>query len=493
MKNKVQNPNMDNYNNIQDLAKVYIDKRPLALLFLLEYKNAILLIFAFLLFFIFISPVNLPQGLGVEAYQTMIIFIFAVFLWVTNIIPLAITSLMIMALLSTFNVLEASKIFSFFGNESLFFILGSFIISAGVSASGLSERISYHIISRFKETPEKLVLAIFFLSAFMSHIMTEHAVAAMLFPILISMSNKLRLGFDSVLGKHIFFAMAWGCSIGGVVTLLGGARNPLAIGILQESTGNSIGFLEWIIVVAPPAYILMAAVAFYIKRSLQNSTANLNFMEKSLSLQDQRVGKVSFKEIKALLIFLLTIYMWIFHSKEFGVANIALISAALFFVLNVMKWDDAKKEINWGTILMYGGAIAIGKCLAETGVLDFITGKYISDITFSLLNFVLIVSILSLLLTQVISNSAVVIILLPIILKVASQFGLSPELAVFLVAIPSGLDFMFPIGSPPNAIAFASGYIKLSEFIKKGILLNILTIVIFALSALFYWPLLGIN
>jgi sodium-dependent dicarboxylate transporter 2/3/5 len=184
--------------------------------------------------------------------------------------------------------------------------------------------------------------------------------------------------------------------------------------------------------------------------------------------------------------------MWIFHSKDIGVANISILSAALFFVLNIVSWEEAKKDINWGTILMYGGAIAVGKCLVETGLLDYISKTYISEINFSLFSFIAFFSIVSLLLTQVISNSAVVIILLPIAIKIASVYNFSPVLTTFIIAIPSGLDFMFPIGSPPNAIAFSSGFIKLSEFVKTGLFLNILVILVFIASAVFYWPLIHI-
>lgn len=472
--------------------KIYIDKRPLALLFLFEYKNAIILLIASVLFFIFISMTPQIKGLDIEAYKTALIFIFAIFLWITNIIPLAITSLLVMGLLSTYSVLEPHKIFSFFGNESLFFILGSFIIAAGISGSGISKRIAYIILHKYRENPEKLVLAVFFLAAFMSHVMTEHAVAALIFPILLSITGKLNLNNNSALAKHLFFALAWGCSIGGVVTLLGGARNPLAIGILHEATGKNIGFLQWIIAVAPPAYILMLIVAFYLKHSLKSSAIDKNLLMSMIDSNINLMEKINFKEIKALFIFGITIYMWIFHSNDFGVANIAILSAVLFFVLNVIKWEDAQKEINWGTILMYGGAIALGKCLIETGLLNYIFDNFISNIQFTILIFICLITFLSLFLTQAISNSVVVIMLLPIVLQIAASFHFSPILATLLVAVPSGLDFMLPIGSPPNAIAFSSGYIKISEFISNGIMLNIIALTVFILFALFYWPLIGI-
>jgi len=473
-------------------SEIYIDRRPLPLLFIIKYRNALLLLLSFVIFIGFMTLGTNPEGLSIKAYRALIIFIFAIFLWSTNIIPLPITSLMIMAILATFEVLEPSKIYSFFGNESLFFIIGAFFISAGISTSGLSKRLSYFVISNFGSTPYSLVLSIFFLSAIMSHIMPIHAVAALVFPILVSIAKQLNLQSSSILGKYMFYALAWGATIGGVVTFLGGARNPLAVGILTETTGTSIGFLEWMIAVAPPAYLLLFIVAAYMKRELKYSTKDTKLLEDILNSNKQRIGKISFQEIKTIFIFSGTIYMWIFHSSRLGIANIALLSAALFFVLNVMTWDDAKNEINWGPVFMYGGAIAIGKSLGETGLLTYISESYISNLGLVPITFILLIFTVSLFLTEGISNAAVIVILLPVVLEIVSGFGLTPKLATYLVAVPSGLAFMFPMGSPPNAIAFSSGYIILNESIRKGLVLNIMAVTIFTVFALLYWPLIGV-
>ena len=472
--------------------KVYIDRRPLATLFLIEYKNAILLLLSFVAFFVFISNKNIPQGMSIEAYKALVIFIFANFLWITNVIPLAITSLMIMGLLATFKVLPEETVFSFFGNKAVFFIIGAFVIAAGITSSGLNKRVSHYVLSRFGDKPHKLVLSVFFLAAALSHIMPEHAVAAMLFPILMTIAKRLDLKTGSVLGKYLFFALAWGAVLGGVVTFLGGARNPLAIGILEETTGQTIGFLEWMVTVAPPIYLIITIVAIYLTRKVRASTKDTEIIKEMFSEGRERLGKITLKEVKALIILVGTIYMWIFESKSVGIANVALISAALFFVLNVMNWEDAKNEINWGAIFMYGGAIALGRALEETGLLEYINEKYISNMDFSVLVFMVVVFTISVFLTEGVSNAAVVVILLPVVIKVAISLGLPATLAVYLVALPSGLAFMFPMSSPPNAIAFSSGYLKSSETVKTGFVLNVLSIIVVIIFALTYWRVIGV-
>lgn len=473
-------------------SKVYIDRRPLTTLFLIEYKNAILLLFSFVLFMVFISNKNIPHGMSIQAYNAMIIFLFAIFLWVTNVIPLAITSLMVMGLLATFKVLPDEQIFSFFGNKSVFFIIGAFIISAGISSSGLSKRLAYYILSKFGNKPHRLVLSIFFLAAALSHIMPEHAVAAMLFPILMSVSQKMNLKSDSVLGKYMFYALAWGSVLGGVVTLLGGARNPLAIGILEQNTGQSISFLQWVITVAPPVYLIIILVAIYLAKTVKASTKDIPDMKDILAEGGERLGKIHFKELKALFILAGTIFMWTFESSHIAIANVALISAALFFVLNVTNWEDAKNEINWGAIFMYGGAIALGTALEQTGLLQYINQNYIANMNFSTLTFMIVVFSISVLLTEGVSNAAVVVILLPVVMKTAISMHLPPTLAVYLVAVPSGLAFMFPMSSPPNAIAYSSGFIKTGETVKKGFALCFVSLVVVTIFALTYWRAIGI-
>lgn len=472
--------------------KVYVDRRPLPILFFIEYRKTFLLLISIMVFFAFISTDNTPQSLTAQSYQALVIFFFAIFLWVTNIIPLAITSLMVMGLLASFHVLEVNKIYSFFGNEAVFFIIGSFIISAGISSSGLNDRIAYYVLSRFGDTPHRLVLSIFFLSAFLAHIMPEHAVAALLFPILQSVSERLKLHTNSVLGKYMFFSLAWGCVIGGVVTFLGGARNPLAIGIMFETTGGSIGFLEWVITVAPPTYLILAIIAVYIKKKVGASTRDTRLIETMITSNRKRMGKINLKEIKAISILLSTIYMWIFYSEKLGVANIALLSSALFFVFDIMSWQDARKAIDWGPIFMYGGAIALGKSLVETRVLDFVAREYVDNINFTVLSFIFSIFFISIFLTEGVSNTVVVVILLPLVLQIASKFGYSPKLAVYLVAVPAGLAFMFPMSATPNAIAFSSGYIKVSEAIKVGIVFKVISIIVFGVFALIYWPFIGV-
>jgi sodium-dependent dicarboxylate transporter 2/3/5 len=474
------------------MKKYYIDKRPLPILLLIEYKNAFLLAIGFIVFFLLMGNQRLPEGMSIEAYRSFVIFLLAIFLWTTNIIPLAITSLGVMGLLATFQVIEGAKVYSFFGNEAIFFILGAFVLSAGVESCGLNERVAYFVLTKYKERPEKLVLAIFVLAGVLSHIMPSHAAAALLFPILLAITQNLKLAKESILGKYMFFSLAWGAVIGSGATLLGGARGPLAIGILTEQTGLSIGFSQWFIACAPPMYVMGFMTMLYLRKKAKLSQKDTMLLKEMLQENKHRLGKIRFSEIKTLFILSMTLYMWIFQSDKFGIANISLISATLFFVLKVVTWEEAKDKINWGAILMYGGAIALGRSLVETGLLTYFSERYLVGRNIPITLLMMGIFVLSIFLTEGVSNTAVIVILLPILLEVMQGIGVHPQLAVYITTVPAGLAFMFPMSSPPNAIAFSSGFITPQEAIRNGLLLKILAIVIFIPFALIYWPFIGI-
>ncbi len=466
-----------------------IDKRPLLLLFFKEYKNAIALLFIVGLFLLGINaPHDYLVGLSDEGYRALIIFLLAVTLWVTNLLPLSITSLLVMGLLASYKVMDSKSIYSFFGNTSLFFIIGAFIISAGVQTSGLSKRVAHLVVKRFGTSPFALVVTIFTLSSGLSHLMPEHGVAALMFPIVLEIIGASKIKKGSAYGGILFFAMAWGCIIGGVVTFLGGARNPLAIGILEEMTGETISMLRWIIAAAPPMYLLsflvLAYFGFVIKRE-PDLTIDVSDLKK--------LEKISFREIKAGVILVITIIMWVFFNQKMGIASTALISASLYFVLNVISWDEANREINWGVIFMYGGAIAMGSALDKLGVLKWFVDSFLIYLPMNKPFLVGLLAISSMLLTNLMSNAAVIVILLPVAINLAKIVGLPPEFVTMAVAIPAGLAYILPMSTPAMAIIFGSGYVDSKQAIRRGFVLNIVSWLVFWVAAIYYWPLIGIK
>jgi sodium-dependent dicarboxylate transporter 2/3/5 len=179
--------------------------------------------------------------------------------------------------------------------------------------------------------------------------------------------------------------------------------------------------------------------------------------------------------------------------EKIGLANIAMLSAVLLFVFNLVDWPEVERNVNWGVIMMYGGAIALGSAMQKTGAATWLVSMALSSFKLTPFLLVSVIAFLSLLFTIGISNAAVVALLLPVSFTLSATYGVDPRVMVFTVAVPAGLDFCLPIGTPSNAIAYSAGYYRVSDSVRSGLVLDVLSWALFVLLAFYYWPLLGIR
>jgi sodium-dependent dicarboxylate transporter 2/3/5 len=434
-----------------------------------------------------------PEGLTEQGKRALAVFSVCVLFWVLNVLPLMITSLMAIVLIPLTGVLSPSQAYGLFGNEALFFILGAFILAACLMKSGLSTRIALAVLDRFGRTPHGLLRSVLLLNVVMAFFMSEHAVAAMNFPIIAEMTKVLRLpGRRSQYGKALFLAMAWGSTIGGVATLLGGARAPLAIGILRETTGKSFTFFEWSAAIFPLVIALTVIAYLLLLWFFPIDIDNVQAADEVVHERRLGLGRMRYQERTVGLVMLGTLGAWIFLGEEFGLANVAIASVVVLFLLRLVRWSEIEGYVNWGVLLMYGGAICLGAALSRSGAAIWVAQSTVSEGASSGTAVVLVLSAVSLLLTEAISNSAVVAMVLPMSLGMADQLGLDPRVLALTIAVPAGLAFTLPIGTPANAIAYSSGYISLREMIVPGAVLNLCAWLCFSLMAALYWPLLGL-
>jgi len=455
-------------------------------------RYGIILLSLIVLVAIYLIPA--PEGLSVEGKNALGIFIAAIILWTTSAIPLSVTGLFVIALLPLLNVMSSKEAFYLFGNKAVFFILGAFILAAAMMKTGVSKRVALLMLNRFDGTPRKLLFSIMLSSALLSFIMPEHAVAAMMFPVVAAIADSLDLEpLNSKYGTLLFLSMAWGTIIGGVGTLLGGARNPLAIGLLEENSGLTIGFFEWCIAIIPITFVMLGVGFTVLNVFFKIDVDNVRSARKVLERHLARMGKISVNEKKAGFVLVSTVFAWIFLGNIIGLAVIAVLSAVSLFILNVINWDDVESNVNWGIILMYGGAIAMGSALSTTGTVEWIAALALDNILLSPLIMLIIMSLIAKFLTEGISNSAAVAILLPIGFSLGDVIGINPIAMTYIVAVPAGLAFILPMGTPPNAIAYSSGYYEIKEILLPGIILNLTSWIVFILMAITYWPLVGIS
>jgi sodium-dependent dicarboxylate transporter 2/3/5 len=435
-----------------------------------------------------------PEGLSVQGYRSLVLFIGAIFLWISGMLPLAVTSLLSMAVLPLFGILDRKQTFALFGNEAVFFILGAFILGAAMNGTGLSTRLARGMLVRFGTTPEWLAITVFLLSAILSFAMSEHAVAAIMFTVVAEIVRSLDLDpARSRYGKLLFMSISWGCVIGGIATFLGGARAPLAVGMLRENTGIEFSFFEWTLASLPLVFPLLFAgyllLRWFFPKDVENIDSGLQF----LTRMRLEMGRITWDEKITAVVMVLTIGAWIFLGKQLGLATIAILAVSALFAFRVVSWQAIEEYVNWGVVLMYGGAIALASSLEKNGAAEWLAQKGLAGLAGSPFLLIAAISLLSILLTECISNAAVIAILMPVGLSISKSIGMDPKVMTLAITLPAGLAYCLPMGTPANAIVFSSGFLKSREMILPGAVIMAVSWLLFLASAWFVWPLLGLK
>ncbi len=441
---------------------------------------------------LWVTPDDLPPGRPRAAQHALAVFVICIALWLTNLIPLAATGLLAIGLLPILNILPRDQAFGLFGNSAVFFILGVFLLAAAMIATGLSKRLTLLFLQRFDRTPGNLVTGVLFTSAFLALWMPEHAVCAMIFPILLEIADTLKLKKgESEYGKKLFLSLAWGSIIGGVATILGGARAPLALGLLNEFYGLQISFLQWMAAGVPIALLLVVAAWILLNRSFKDDISSIQPATRMLDERVRRLGPMSGREGRLAFLGASTVVAWIVLGHDVGLGVISLMSATGIFILRIADWRELQDFVNWGVLIMYGGAVALGSALSETHAFTWIVTRFFDGSASPFVILALVVTV-AMVLTEGVSNSAAVAIVLPIGFSFCDAVpGLDPVTMTLAVTIPAGLAFCLPISSPPNAICFSAGYYEVRDVVAKGVTMNIIALVVVLLTARFYWGWLG--
>ena len=477
----------------EEAGKVVFDRRPLWLVILDRLRGGIVVAALGIVFFGLLS-MDAPEGLTAEGYKVLCLFILCVCLWSSNVIPLSATSLLAIGAVPLMGIMDAAEVYAFFGNKAVFFILGAFILSGSMIACGLSTRLSLWAMEKWGHNPRALMTSIYLFGAVSSCFMSEHAVAAMLFPIVTQIVHTLNLPQGkSAFAKGLFFALAWGCIIGGATTVLGGGRVPLAVEMLEKGTNHqsTLGILQYSQLTFPLIILLLGGGWVLLRLLFKPEVQDVQAAQKDLHKKSLALGKVTFQEMGVGAVMAVTLFFWFGFGEQLGIANISLMAIVLLFVLNLITWKTVEPHVNWAIILMYGGAICLGQVMATSGAALWLAQKVFQGWITSPVVFLIAVAILSTLFTTFMSNSAVIAILLPPALSLCGDYGISPVVATMTVILPSNFAFILPIATPASALAFASRQISLREMVVSGGLLSVVGMISFLILLLIIWPAMG--
>jgi sodium-dependent dicarboxylate transporter 2/3/5 len=472
---------------------VKIDTRPLLVVIFSRWWRFLVYIgLAFFLYYFYKQPP--PAGLSPEGFRALAVFFACLILWVFHLLPLSITGLFALVAPAVMGVMPAKKAFTFFGAEPVFFILGVFILAAALLRSGLSTRIGLLILKRAGHSPRRLILQIMIASTLLSFFMSEHAVAAMMFPLVIIIAESLEyVPYGGSYGRLLFLAMAWGCVVGGIATMLGGGRVPLAIGIFQERGLGTINFLEWTLAVIPIVLVLFVLVYVILTRYYSIDVESVEKVDELITEKVRELGKIRMEEYFLLALTLGAVVAWIFLGDKVGMATISILAVVLLFMFRVVEWKQLQESVDWGIILMYGGAVGISSILNSTGAGEWLTKTYVLPYIHSPFMLIALLSLVTILLTEAMSHSAVVAVIVPIGISVATSFGMNPKAIIYAVGSASGLAYALPMSTPSVAMAYSSGYIRFQDIAVPSVVLTVVSWGLLLLTAKFWWPLLGVK
>jgi len=447
--------------------------------------------------FLVLAIVSLvPSPMEAVHQRALGVLLFIVILWVTEAFPLGMSALFGISLLPTLDILPLQEAFFGFKDPALFFLIGALSFGIAMQKTNLHKRVALKVIKRMGKDPSKIVLSICLLGGFLSMTMPSHAVAALLLPVIVLMVKAGDIGRGQNFGIVIFLALTYATSVGSIGTLLGGARNILALGILEATTGETLSFLEWAVAGIPIGIVLIFLTFFTLRFIYPWEKFDTSEIRSEIKKQVDEMGDFSWGEKKASFIFCITVAMWVLFGQRMGLSIIAIAGFFALVVTRTITWRDIKTNMAWDLIFLYGGALTLSHALTTTGAMDFVSTVLVGVIgdnpLIILVTFLLFVIFVS----NVMSNAAALTVMLPlaittIVLELGVGIQFSGKIVSLLIAMGSAMVFLLPIGTPSAAIVYSSGYVDVKKMIKAGAVLTLVSIVILLTFGLGWWRLLG--
>lgn len=452
-----------------------------------------------------VAPLLIPPPgmLPPEAWRLVGLTLWMATWWFSECVPIPATALLPLVWMPLVGIADEKQVAARYADPIIFLFLGGFIIAQGMQQSGLHERLALRIVRLLGRTPRGLVGGFMLATAFISMWINNTATTMMMFAVALSVVEWVRqaCGREAThnFALSLMLGIAYSASIGGVGTLIGTAPNALLAGFLRENYNFSLNMLNWLSVGLPFVGLMLPFTWLWLTR-VQFYAKNLNFGAVRESLLQQVGGnhRWSLAERCVAGVFLYAVVGWLgreWIGRWLGVSisdTFVAVSAALtLFILPacvkpykpLLDWRTAE-SIPWGVLILFGGGLALANAFETTGLAKAIGSAVsgLSDLPVWLI--VLGVAALIIFLTELTSNTATTATFLPVVAAAAVGMGLDPRLLAVPVAVSASAAFMLPVATPPNAIVFASGEIKISEMARAGLALNLFCIVVVTLITL---------
>ncbi len=444
-----------------------------------------------------VDPLGKHFELNREAKGALAVFLLAGTWWVFEVVPIGITSLAIGVLQALFLIRPARDAFTDFMVPSVMFIYASIMIGLVFTKTGLTRRLAYRMLVIVGEKTSMIYLGCFIVTSVLTHIMAHTAVAATIYPLLVSIYALYGEGDNKTkFGKGLFIGMAYVAGAGSIITLLGAARGAVALGFYKDIMGKDVSFFQLTYYMFPIGWLMTFALWGFFMLFFKPEKATIPGLKERARQLNTGLGSLTRNEIKTALIvggciLAMALREFIPVLKPIDKTAIILISTILFFITNILDLDDLE-SIPWNIILLFAGAMSIGNCLWQTGAANWLAVNWL--VMFQKANwfvFVMSIAFFVMIMTNFIMNVAAIAISLPVALVIAPYLSVAGEVILFAALVTAGMPFLLLVGAAPNAIAYDSGQFSPAEFFLYGIPASILLMIVTGFAVFVLWPLMG--
>ena len=429
--------------------------------------------------------------------------------WVTECVPISVTALLPIVLFPLTGGMDLSTTTAAYGHKLVFLFVGGFMIALAIEKWHLHKRLALNIIRMTGSNKSRVILGFMLATAFLSMWISNTATSIMILPVGLAIISQLKddpntkENENQIFGKSLMIAIAYSASIGGMATLIGTPPNMVLAGVVEESYGIKLNMFDWMKFGVPLSSLLLMICWIYLTQiAFKFKNEEFSAGRDEIMRQLKKLGNFSNEEIKVLIIFSLTAAGWILRGsieKIFPLIDdtiIAIFFAVILFIIptkndktdkTLLVWDDTVK-LPWGILILFGGGMAIASAFGKSGLALWIADllQNLEGVSLFLIILIIVTSIN--LLTEVTSNMATTAMLLPVLVTIALAIEVHPYFLLVSATLAASCAFMLPISTPPNAVVFSSGFLKIEDMFKKGVWMNLISIIIITIIVYYTLP-----
>lgn len=443
--------------------------------------------------------------------KVLAVAIWMIVWWISEATHIAVTALLPLTLFPILGIMDLNAVTPYYASPMIYLFFGGFVIALALEKVNLHRRIALNILKLTGTRADGIIFGFMVATLLLSMWISNTASTVVMLPIAISVIKLLiddQDGYtkgDRRFALSILLGIAFAANVGGTATPIGTPPTVFTLGYLQEEYDLTIGFFEWMKFGVPFSFVMMLLVYFIlVKVVYPNGLDKLQASSDIIKVELQNLGKIKKGEKLVLVIFVLTALSWILRAQlnewfptiKLTDTTIAMVAAVALFVVPIdfkkrhfpLNWEDTSR-LPWGILVLFGGGLALAAALENAGLIDLIGDFIASQNTWSIFLITSLLIALMLFMTELIGNLPLVSILTPLIAGVA--IGLDAPLLQMLIptTLAASCAFMLPMSTPPNAIVFASGHIKVIDMVKVGIILNLLAVLLLIGFTYFVLPL----